>query len=113
MAQRDDIEEIDRKGGTAFRWVARILIMACGLMIGLVVLSDPRVTGAARDALAGMQGNDVVVTRQDTEAAFPGLIASAPLIVPEAAPDETPQEAARPRVSVLPESRVNVIRLTD
>ncbi len=113
MTQQEYIEEIGRKDGSTFRRVARILIVACGLMIGLVVLSDPRVTGAARDALAGMQGNDVVVTRHDTETAFSGLIASVPLIVPESAPEETPQEAARPRVSVLPESRVNVIRLTD
>ena len=113
MTQDEDFEETGRGGGTAFRRVARVLIMACGLMIGLVVASDPRVTGAARDALAGMQGNDVVVTRQDTDAAFPGMIASVPVAAPQAAPETAPQEAGRPRVSVLPESRVNVIRLTD
>ena len=113
MTQHDDIEEIDRAGGTAFRRVARILIVACGLMIALVVLSDPRVTGAARDALARFEADDAVVTRQDNAAAFPALTMAAP--VAEAALDDSaaPQEPARPRVSVLPESRVNVIRLTD
>ena len=114
MTQDDDIVVNDRIGGTVFLRLARLMIMACGLMIGLVVLSDPRVTGAARDALAQMQpeaGEDIVA-RQDTGSAFPALTEAAP---PEAVTDAaaTQEEAARPRVSILPESRVNVIRLTD
>lgn len=113
MTPRDDLEDIGRKGGSALRWAARGLIVGCGLMIGLVALSDPRITGAAREALARSAAEGEVVARRDGSAVFPALTATAPVTEAMIEVADTPHEPARPRVSVLPESRVNVIRLTD
>ena len=117
MHEQTETEPRPRGRGRALRWMARILFVVLGLMMGLVVASDPRVTGAARAVLADIRGEGEVVSRQDTTLAVPAL----PSIIErvwdgnETAAGEAQTEAQSatetPRVSTMPESRVNVIRL--
>ena len=113
MHEQTETEPRPRGRGRALRWTARILFVVLGLMMGLVVASDPRVTGAARAVLADIRGEGEVVSRQDTTLAVPAL----PAIVERVwegtgtAEGEAQTASETPRVSTMPESRVNVIRL--
>ncbi|TNF64089.1 MAG: hypothetical protein EP307_03800 [Rhodobacteraceae bacterium] len=100
----------------AMRWALRLAFVVFGTAIGLVVASEPRVIAAVQHSaasigtrLAGEAPNKEAVTDRTVRPVTREVKASEPIFSAQRFENLS---SNLPRVRVMPESKVNVIRLT-
>jgi len=127
MTQHDQSPDTDLRApnqtGRGLRWTVRLLFLACGLMMGVVLLSQPRVLShvqAGADRFVGLiaqgettrhasaepspQAREVELLLQATP-----IEASAIATVPQSTPSAA-SDRERPEASAMPGNRVPVRR---